>query len=226
METATGLKSKYFDYLYSLPQGKADHPGDFSSRSISRIKLEKGLATGDISSFNMSNEEDLGSENIYAMYYNSRDHGGLSTVTLHFPERTFNNKLELVAERFIGILSPSYGFRCCTGDAAKGVSYHLSSTIFKNERGNFSAYISGTEVIRSPRMIYPINYFSENQLSQKAGGLPLRDFIFNSFGNDMLKKVGGSVYRMDVDAQDLPRINDVFGAAGFLISWIEPRKKK
>ena len=188
--------------------------------------LEHGVQAAEIRSFNLSSETDLRSASMHAMYVNSKEHGGTAHISLHLPEASVDAHAATLIDAFAAAIRPGYGFQCRTDNALKGVAYVLASSLYKNEKGNFSGYLLRNERIDLPRMIYPVNYLSAAQLDHVVGAVSLRAFIGQRMGQDGLAQVGDALYRMDVGAEDLTDANNAFGEAGFLISWVETRKAK
>ncbi|MGX4585873.1 hypothetical protein [Paenibacillus chitinolyticus] len=225
IERALALEFKNFSYYYLLPKEKADHPGDIGVKSVRRKKLEDGIASGEIKSFNMSNSTDLREQNTYAIYVNDKAHGGTANISLHFP-CTYICELQAMFENIVSLSRATYAFQIETDSALKGISYVITSTLYRNERINFSSYLLNNDKISKPRMMYPVNYFTETQLGYSHDGVTLRDFINAYFGADALNALGNDIFNLKIDSEKLSEVNNDFGEAGFLISWIETRKKR
>jgi hypothetical protein len=219
------LESKVFDYLYLLDPKKADHPGDFKSKSISKKNLELGLRSGEIKSFSISNKADLRDLDTYAIYVNDKIHGGIYNISMHIPLKIYNDIFYQEIDNFVTNVSPSYAFQVKTDSALMGVSYILSSTVYKNERGNFSSFLLKNENIYLPRMIYPVNYFTDAQMNFESRNIKLKDFIDAEFGKNYLSRLNSSIVKFEINEENLFEINNLFGEAGYLISWMEPRKR-
>ena len=142
LESALGLASRHFDYLYTLPSGRAI-PGDFKSKAIDLKSLEHGVQAAEIRSFNLSSETDLRSASMHAMYVNSkgtRRHGPHQPA---LPEASVDAHAATLIDAFAAAIRPGYGFQCRTDNALKGVAYVLASSLYKNE-GQFRAICCGT----------------------------------------------------------------------------------
>ncbi|MFC5406340.1 hypothetical protein [Cohnella soli] len=224
IERAFALEFKHFDYYYLLPEEKANHPGDIGVKSVRRKKLEDGIASGEIRSFNMSNSTDLREQHTYAIYVNDESHGGTTNISLHFP-RKYSYELQAMFENMVDLSRATYAFQIETDSALKGVSYMFTSTVYRNEKINFSSYLLNNDKISQPRMMYPVNYFTETQLSHSHDAVTFRDFINAYFGADALKSLGTDIFVLKIDFEKLSEVNNDFGEAGFLISWIETRRR-
>ncbi|MBF5006792.1 hypothetical protein [Diaphorobacter caeni] len=219
-----GVVLNKMDYLFKLPLDKSNHPGDFKSKSISNKKLVEGISLGEIDSFSLANTTDLRDSDGVFFYVNSTGYGGTSNITVHVPI-SHEELLKQLSVELIKNVEPGYGFCLKTDSALKGVAYTLASTIYKNERNNFSSYLQKGCLISQPRMIYLQNYFTNNQLNFVSGGVSLRDFVVENFGGGALKPLSDSIFNFDVSDERLVEVNNVFGEAGFLISWVEGRKR-
>jgi len=223
-ERALALKFKHFDYYYPLPKEKSHHPGDIGVKSIGRKKLEDGIASGEIKSFCMSNATNLREQHTCAIYVNDEAHGGTTNISLHFPHK-YSCELQAMFESIVDLSRATYAFQIETDSALKGVSYVIASTVYRNEKSNFSSYLLDHEVISQPRMMYPVNYFTETQLRHSHEGIMFRDFINDYFGADALNTLGTEIFVLKIDSERLSEVNNDFGEAGFLISWIETRRR-
>lgn len=224
-EDRFGVKLNKIDYLYKLPDEKSDHPGDFDSRKISEKKLIEGIKNGEIDSYNMASTSDLRDLNGYFVYVNSENYGGTANVTLHVPiarEDIFGEISDALVQKIRAV----YGFQTKSDSALKGVGYTLASTIYKNERSNFSSYLMKNKTIDQPRMIYLKNYLTNSQLEFESNGVSLRNFIASNFQDFPLIKLCEDIFTFEVSPDKITDVNNVLGEAGFLVSWLEIRKNR
>lgn len=219
------IKLNKIDFLYKLSKEESDHPGDFGSKKISEKKLIEGIKNGEIDSFSLANTSDLRDPNGYFIYVNSENYGGTANITLHFPiasEIVFGE----ISDAFVKKVRASYAFQTKSESALKGVGYTLASTIYKNERGNFSSYLMRNNRITQPRMIYFKNYLTSNQLEFVSNGTSLRDFIASNFQDSPLIKLCEDIFVFKLSSDEIVDANNLFGEAGFLISWLEVKKNR
>jgi len=227
------LKSKCFYFDYKLPPEEADHPGDFDSKKISRKKLEEGFDSGKITAFSMSNFASLNHPEIHIMDATSSDFGfgDISYLKIQFPESHANLIAAESIEALINYVNPVYGFQHKTENAVDGEGYMFDTggdRAYRNESVGFQDGLRqrGATSITKARMLYHVNYLTNHQLDNEVNGVSLREFIHWHIGNNALVALGESVYKLTVDETDLVRLNDVFGRAGFLISWVDADAEK
>jgi len=220
IEGCIGIRTTKLSYLYMLSPDKADHPGDFKSRSISAKHLEEGINFGEISSFYMGTSSSLEDETGYFSYVNDKAYGGTSNISLHIP-KDYVGRIDECLNNLVMNSCATYAFQIETETALQGVKYILGSTRYKNEKNNFGTYLIYEDVIKQPRMIYPVNYFTRNQLEFVSNGISLIDFIKETCGDNSLEKLGSALFMLRIPSEIIISINNQFGRAGFLISWTE-----
>ena len=225
IENKFAIKLNKIDYLYKLSEEKSDHSGDFKSKKISEKKLIEGIKNGEIDSFNLANTADLRDSGGYFIYVNSENYGGTSNITLHFPISS-EVDFEGISDALVQKVGAGYAFQMKSESALKGVGYTLASTIYKNERGNFSSYLMKNKKINQPRMIYYKNFLTKNQLDFMSNGIALRDFIASNFQEIPLVELCEDIFIFKISLDKIVEVNNLLGEAGFLISWVEIRKNR
>ncbi|GKS12443.1 hypothetical protein YDYSY3_34430 [Paenibacillus chitinolyticus] len=70
-----------------------------------------------------------------------------------------------------------------------------------------------------------MNFFTETELSHSHDDVTFRDFINAYLGADALNALGTDIFVLKIDSEKLSEVNTDFGEAGFLISWIETRRR-
>ncbi|NNP75176.1 hypothetical protein A7P54_01935 [Acinetobacter sp. Ac_3412] len=220
IEQTIGIKTSKFHYLYLLESNKANHPKDHKAKSISLKNLEIGIRSGEILSFSMGTTQDLKDLEGYFAYIQDEKHVIHPHINLHIPQK-YADIIQESLRQLIIASEANYAFQTSTESALAGISYLFNAgtyKVHKNEKSNFSWYTVHHNIIQQPRMIYPVNYFTQNQLLFSINDCTLWDFITKTFGKNSLKPLGQNLFVFNVSLEQLFNVNNKFSAAGFLIS--------
>lgn len=208
---------KHYWYTYTLPSDKADHPGDFDSKKITRNKLEEGLKSKEIISFSIANSI-YPNNNSDCMVSEVTDnaHGG-SSISLIMPD---SENYQEIHDKIAKSCIPEYAFSTKLPTAYYAILYTVNTAHRKNEKNNFYPGKSSGD-IKKPRMVYEENYLSSLQLIPE-----LLQAIEKLSGANALVKICDDLFKWSVNPQDLDEFNRLLGEQGLLISWHNPVRNK
>jgi|GEM_PF-4425972 len=69
------------------------------------------------------------------------------------------------------------------------------------------------------RILYPLNYLNQTQLNYSVSGIGLYEFIGQTLGEQALKLFNDELYKLSIEEDKPIELNNIFGKAGFLVSW-------
>ncbi|WP_175882465.1 hypothetical protein [Burkholderia sp. BCC0044] len=200
-------------------------------QEVSLPDLRAKISTGEVSAFQVFNDEK--SVGVPAMSFgcNVPEFGGLSFVDVQIERsvREINKEIERFLEDVVARLSCKYAIAY---DAEKSsVAYKYSTgvnlvKIFPFENTSlFTRELPG----RVPgsvsyereklRMIYPFNVLNDNHLEIRVDDLSLREWIISDSSRGFLRNIPNNMWLWTVEDADLTEVNNACGEAGILLAW-------
>ncbi|MCW5138256.1 hypothetical protein [Burkholderia cenocepacia] len=193
--------------------------------------LRSKISTGEVSAFQVFNDEKKVGGPTISFGCNVPEFGGLSFVDVQIERsvREINKEIEKFLEDVVARLDCKYAI---VYDAEKSsIAYKYSTgvnlvRIFPFENTSlFTRELPG----RVPgsasyereklRMIYPLNVLNENHLEIRIGDISLREWIMSDSSRGSLKSISNNMWLWTVEDADLTAVNNACGEAGILLAW-------
>ncbi|HLV24500.1 MAG TPA: hypothetical protein VKY36_06975 [Moheibacter sp.] len=220
-----GFKIKLYSHYEFLSPEKAHHIGDFDLKKLKKAGFEEGIESGIIDSFAVSNHADLSKPDSFVCYLTNEKYVAPGILSIHLPAvkdiENYQTNVQTIFDELIKLVAPIYGFQSKSKTVYKGISYALTGSVFENERANFSSYLSGKKKIDKMRMIYEVNYLTNNQLNHKVNGLKLIELIQKQKDLLTMQKLSKTIHKIECPSEHILEINKEFGKSGFLVSWYD-----
>ncbi|MCU9953854.1 hypothetical protein OEJ37_10840 [Burkholderia sp. BKH01] len=200
-------------------------------REASLAELRGKISTGEVTAFQVRNDEEKDGAPAISFGYNVPEYGGLSFIDVQVGKSIYeiNKEIEGFLEniamhmRFKYAIAydaenSSLAYKYSTGVNLIRIFTFENTSLFTRElpgRVPGSASYEGTKL----RMIYPLNVLNETHLEIRVNDLSLKEWIGSDSSRGSLTSIPNNMWLWSVEKADLLEVNNACGEAGILLAW-------
>ncbi|MDR6497819.1 hypothetical protein J2785_000962 [Burkholderia ambifaria] len=197
----------------------------------SLTELRAKILDGEVTAFQVCNDEERGCALAISFGYNVPEFSGLSFVDVQIARSILeiNKEVEIFFENFAACMSFKYAIVYDAVSSSAACKYSTGVNLIRifpfENTSLFTRDLPGRvpgsasyEAVKL-RMIYPLNVLNEKHLGIRVNDLSLREWIRSDSSRGRLKSLPNRMWLWSVKEIDLLEVNNACGEAGILLAW-------
>ncbi|WP_175962279.1 hypothetical protein [Burkholderia pyrrocinia] len=200
-------------------------------REVSLAELRGKISAGEVTAFQVCNDEEKDGAPDVSFGYNVPEYGGLSFIDVQVGKSIYeiNKEIEGFLENIAMHIRFKYAIAYDAENSSAAYKYSTgvnlirifpfeNTSLFTRElpgRLPGSASYEGAKL----RMIYPLNVLNETHLEIRVNDLSLKEWIGSDSSRGSLTSISNNMWLWSVEKADLLEVNSACGEAGILVAW-------